>query len=345
MVITKEFQKMSCSSCSVPINRNDKHLVCFVCKNMVHLKCANIDLKNYDESKNGFTCIKCSGPFNMILNKLDNNNADMKSQFTDLNTKISSIQKQIDDIEKFQDFINKQYEEMKTSYENLLKMMNDRDLFYENTKQEVNFLKEEISDLRKENDYIKQQQLNSTIIMNGIYYTENENLFEISMKICAFLSVNVEENQVYDLFRIGKDKKGPIIIRFVSKWIRDLILNNRKKKSLYTNEIFPEWNLPPIQIFVNELLMKEKADLFKKARDLKKNGYDFVWVKNGSVYVKKNEKSKAILVKSEAEIALLMKSVQSGHTNNKRTEEKRRRSENEQEMNASKINKAEMETE
>ena len=62
------------------------------------------------------------------------------------------------------------------------------------------------------------------------------------------------------------------------------------------------------KIYVNELLSFETRQLFFKARKYKTDhGYRFAWTINQKVYVKESLESKAILIKSEADLSRLVK--------------------------------------
>lgn len=48
-------------------------------------------------------------------------------------------------------------------------------------------------------------------------------------------------------------------------------------------------------IYINPNLTKERQFLYKIARDARKNKkLDFVWVKNGEIFIRKNENSKIL---------------------------------------------------
>lgn len=49
-------------------------------------------------------------------------------------------------------------------------------------------------------------------------------------------------------------------------------------------------------IYINENLTKRNKKLFKKARDLKRNGdVKYAWCKNGKIFIRKTDDSKVIV--------------------------------------------------
>lgn len=142
----------------------------------------------------------------------------------------------------------------------------------------------------------------------------------INMVLCLAKNINLEikPRDIKDIFRVQSRKEGknpPISVELDSAILKQDLLKkaksfNIKNKSklqakhlgFTTNEDNP--------IFISEQLTPKNARLFFLARDLAKTKqYKFCWTSFGRVFVKQNENSKVILVRSEAQVHALLQVV------------------------------------
>ena len=62
----------------------------------------------------------------------------------------------------------------------------------------------------------------------------------------------------------------------------------------------------PRKIYLNQDLPEETRKIYNKARELKNNGFKFVWSKHNNVYCRKTESSNVIRLKSCDQVAEIM---------------------------------------
>lgn len=139
--------------------------------------------------------------------------------------------------------------------------------------------------------------------------SKTENLMALFKKLCECLQVVVSESDVKACRRIAKldsNSKRPrnILVTLSSQRLRDVLLSavTRYNKSRPDNKLCTVdvgIGGPAGRIYLSEHLSPEAKELHHAARKfcVEKN-YKFVWVRFGQIYVRKDETSPAILIKS-----------------------------------------------
>ncbi|VVC89754.1 unnamed protein product [Leptidea sinapis] len=90
----------------------------------------------------------------------------------------------------------------------------------------------------------------------------------------------------------------PIVIRLVRRSKRDEILQAAKLRRNLTSEGITA-EQPSNILYINERLTKFNRQLFREARQqAKEHNFNFCWVRNGTIYVRKAEKLRYVTIKS-----------------------------------------------
>lgn len=136
--------------------------------------------------------------------------------------------------------------------------------------------------------------------MHGVPEILNENIYESVLKVCNIgLKLNVQKNDIKKCFRVKskqhnsnpndtKRNKSKVVVIFDRKSNKDLILKNwRESKNLLAKNCgFDESN----KVYIQETLSMYKKTLLFKTKELKNNGsVKYVWVRDGSIMVRKEE--------------------------------------------------------
>lgn len=164
----------------------------------------------------------------------------------------------------------------------------------ENTKlwSEVNHLSAEVKDLQ-------QSTRIDNIEISGIPQLPDENIYEVLKKVCVAIGVEYNRNDISEAHRLPANKQGYpfIIVRFVSRRIRDKWLSASKANVGNVQQIYP--NLPSAPFFLNQHLTSYKKGLLDMAKRLVSEGvYSFAWVKDGKVYVRATPISQVIKIRT-----------------------------------------------
>lgn len=140
------------------------------------------------------------------------------------------------------------------------------------------------------------------------------------MVLCLAKNIDLEINprDIKDIFRLHGKKEGknpPILVELDSAIIKQDLLkktksfNIRNKSKLQARHLGFTTNADN-PIFISEQLTPKNARLFFLARDLAKTKqYKFCWTSFGRVFVKQDENSKVVLIRSEAQVHGLLQGI------------------------------------
>jgi len=120
------------------------------------------------------------------------------------------------------------------------------------------------------------------------------------------LGIDLQQGDISVLYRIPSKASGPrpILVHFISKRTRDSLVWNRKKLREADHE-------GASSIYINELLTKQTANLFKRVRQMTKNGTFYrCWTTDGLIKVLLSDEqgAKPMKIYSESDLKNLMPS-------------------------------------
>ena len=230
--------------------------------------------------------------------------SDQKSTLSTLVTELAEvkrqnidIQKSNNEIEKTMTFISKQYDDMVMDLQSLKK---------ENQAQN-----DYIQSLELKIQDFKQLSRTSSIEIRNVPPKDNETVLDLSTiigKVGAVVNLPLIDTQLRDTYRLP-GKAGtirPIIAEFANVQIKNQLLSclrNYNKNSpndsrLNTTTIGLPGDRRPV--YVAEYLPASSRKLFYQAREFAKQmEYKFCWTSNGSIFIRKEQGSKQILIRSE----------------------------------------------
>lgn len=158
---------------------------------------------------------------------------------------------------------------------------------------------------------------NKTIEIKNVPVDDKESqegLITMVENLSRNLNINVSSANICDIYKTkGKSEKKSIIVEFSSTLIKEKILKCSKSHNLQnrTNKLsakhlgFKQNTDSPI--YVSEHLTLKASRLYFLARDLKKSkGYKYCWTSFGKVFVRKEENSPRIWIKTECQVQHLM---------------------------------------
>lgn len=172
------------------------------------------------------------------------------------------------------------------------------------------------ANLTKENEELRQvidkqdqyTRLNCVEI-HGVSEIKNESILTTVAMVHRALGVGYDKNQLDACHRLKgnpkQDQPQPIIVKYVSRFLKDEIMAARKVKrtlclrdlDLVGETVGVEASTP---IYINESLTRQNKMLLSKCREYaRKEKIKFVWVKNGKIFMRKTEGSMIVLINSE----------------------------------------------
>lgn len=145
--------------------------------------------------------------------------------------------------------------------------------------------------------------------------TKND-LIDMVLDLSNSVGSSICRSDIRDIYRVrGKSssiKNTPIVVETSSTLVKNDLLRsckafNMKHKAKLTAKHLGFRTSEDTPIFINEQLTAKAARLHFLARDLvKAKSYKFCWTAYGRVYVRKDENSPVISIKSEAQIHHLL---------------------------------------
>lgn len=297
-----------CHKCNSKIN-NERFINCSECKLFYHRKCTNA---NQETIK--WTCVTCNNMSDntaKILEELRANTSALQTFKQTMEKSMNDLKETVEEIKKSQEFISDQYDKMNTQLTDLVKQIGDLNKSTKSSEEKCKELESSLATLQQKTSKLEQQLLSNCLIVNGLRKTDNEVLVDRVLKICDALKVKILKSSVVSAFR---GKSGYVFVEFAHKGYRDLILNAKRGKKIYNTDIGIEEG-PNDQIYLNEKLTSENIVIFNKARELKKLDYKHVWIKNGTILVKKTDESKPRMLSTLQEAQKFVKIAERDHLN------------------------------
>lgn len=147
------------------------------------------------------------------------------------------------------------------------------------------------------------------IELQAVPERKNENVILLLKKLCDVIKVPLEDGHISACRRVAKlnpasNRPRNIVVTLSTPRLRDLVLSathryNKTHSGLGLTSADLDISGETCKIFVTEHLSPEQKTLHAAARRAAKEvGYKFVWIRYGQIYVRRNESSSAVLIKS-----------------------------------------------
>lgn len=233
------------------------------------------------------------------LGEVPGDDASTKEQFRFLCKAISNIHEMIlHDRTENRQFINGVKEEFH-HHQRIIDTLAQEN---ETLKAEMYAMKE---DRRLANAYSRRNNL----IVHGVpKLSDAEEARKAVLKVAKAAGYELQASDI-DACHDLPAKKGPpkLICKFVSRWKKEKLQEAiKKKKNLKAGDCDAQWPDPEKEIFATEHLDGETTELvmYAKRRLWKRNAgrYEYVWAKNGRVWIKLEHGATAIEIRSTEQI-------------------------------------------
>lgn len=329
--------KMICNVCSVETN-NQKTIACDVCSEYSHISCIGMKVKTFQNlvsnEKSVWLCSKCQTELKQseskdevhvsnnvskseilemfktaneeLMEKVMGNVNNLQLQITNVaestTEKINAVSEKID--QKFED-INaelihlkrKNVDDLQQNVSEMMPLIQER-LQLDNLKCKTS---SNISALETAMDKMERQNHANNLVLDGIPFSSQENVYHLVYDIADKLNVHINEHDINAVFRMkSKRKNASIIVCFQSKYVRDRIYGSYMNKIVKLADI--GFRGMTGRIYLNEHLTQKYAELFRFTRELKqKNLIHKSYTLNGIPYVvhKADGKSEKILTAND----------------------------------------------
>lgn len=225
------------------------------------------------------------------------------TSFASMNTEFGLLRNEVREMKRSVDFCSDKI----TDFEDLLKTLKDLHKLTEDLRSENKHLKEQVSSLNSKLNSMEQHMKSNIIEIQDIPESKDENLFKVIDCIGSFIGHPLKKEKIDNIIRVPTrvlSKPKHIIVKFLSKLDKDEFMAKAKNKRLQMNNRCLSIDGISNKFFINEHLTTANKILHKRVRDAaKEHKYKFVWVQNGSILVRKDDRSKIIQISSEVDIS------------------------------------------
>lgn len=240
----------------------------------------------------------------LIQDAIKKEQTEMLSKFTEtLNRELQPIKEQMDKMDKSMAFMNLQYEDL------LKEHAASKEIVKELQKENLD-MKMCINDLSSRINQLEQQTRSNNVEVQCLPEKKQENLFQIVAQLSKVVGSGIEESDIKHCTRVAKQnttnsRPRSIVVQLASPRIRDQFLAatikyNKLNPDNKLNTLHLGYAGPKTPIFITEHLSTTNKALHAAARiKAKELGYQFVWVRGGRIFMRKEQEAEQILVRNK----------------------------------------------
>ncbi|KAL4704165.1 hypothetical protein ACJJTC_007148 [Scirpophaga incertulas] len=166
-------------------------------------------------------------------------------------------------------------------------------------------LQEKITELSNELFAKNQIARLNNVEIKGCPMKKNENLFEIMSKIGNIIGQHIEKSDINFITRVrSATQPKSIIVGFLVRYKKeDFVAAARSRKpGLMANEL--GFIGEESRIYINDHLTKESKQLLSKTKKIAAElNYNYVWVQNCKILVRKSDNSPIITIKNDSDLS------------------------------------------
>lgn len=228
-----------------------------------------------------------------VLAGINELKSEQKSQESSFNKAFENISEQL--VENHKSFL----EERKKT-EKYLQIIED--LLTENK-----VLKSKVQKLEEKLEDQEQYSRSNCLEIHGIPQDANENVLSIVKEVGKALDFPISDSMIDACHRLGRgqnNKPSGIIVKFVRRLDKEEFMRRRRvKRNLNSTHINRTEGQP---IYINESLSPERRRLMALARVVKREkAYTFLWVRNGKIFLRKDENTPVFVVTRQEDLSRL----------------------------------------
>ncbi|CAH2096741.1 unnamed protein product [Euphydryas editha] len=233
------------------------------------------------------------------LDKLTTTTEELRRDVAGITREFSVIKEEFTSLRASVEFASNQYDDI-----------NKKLSLFSNDIKKIEALEIELQDIKNQHQALeaiintndqRDRLLNLEFV--GIPESKDENLNDLTVKIAQAANVTINISDIVQVNRISprvkiQGRPRTVVVKFQSRLIKENILSGARKNRISTKSIHLPGN--PVPIFVNEHLTPYNKILLKKLKDYAKNKeIQYVWTKNGRLYMRKNNLSPAVQIQKE----------------------------------------------
>ncbi|XP_072948705.1 uncharacterized protein [Epargyreus clarus] len=236
---------------------------------------------------------------------------DMTETITHLVTEqLANLNHQISGFQESLSFINKQYD-------SLLQTVSEKNEIINNLVTKNEYLTSQVHNLTERLGQVEQSMRSTNIEISGLPEHKLENLTSTIVQLGNIVDNPIADTDIMHVTRIAKINKESnrprsVIVKLRSQRRRDELLAavsrfNKKNRDKKLNSEYLGLGGRCVPVFVSEHLTLTNKRLHAIARSkAREAGFKFVWIRDGRIFVRRNEQCHAIYIKDEESLQLIV---------------------------------------
>lgn len=308
---------MECQKCKKVLSKKGAHFVCQgTCQGTFHRSCVKGLAADMKAGRTRLFCNNCEDDEteNEDLDDDVQDHQNIEKILKDIQSKVStipSLKKQLDSIKQSMGLLSEKYDMLLAEQEKSKDKIHKLEKAVEAVNNKCTYLEKFNLALQQSLQGYEQSARKQNIEIVGVEQMPDENVKEIVSKIGKIINVSSDDSIEW-VRRMQPRKLGTkppsIIVGFKNSGMdcRDAWIAERRKLVDVTSNVITGGTKQD-KIYINEDLSKSTRTLLWNAKKKLHGLYQYTWVMNGKVLVKKAEGDKSIWVRSEADINALLK--------------------------------------
>lgn len=230
---------------------------------------------------------------NINIQKLNADNINITKTLSETNLRVTEMEKSLNFSGERQDL-----------FENRIQVLEEGIPPAAALSTQIQALENKVADL-------EQQARQCNIEICNLPERRNENLVHILESIGNAINQPIRMSEIASIHRVPhadqtNSRPKNIIVKFASRLLRDNVVSAyRAVKGLDTTKLSMAGS--PHKIFVNEHLTLKNKLLFRQCREIaRKHEYKYVWVKHGTILVRKSDTAAVIAIRSPRDVSKII---------------------------------------
>lgn len=299
----------NCGVCLKPLGSKLK-LKCNDCEHEFHASCfkySKADVECVTKDGMVWRCTECQGTRRRSM-RFEAAAAEGKLTLEDVMKVVTEIR---DTQKNYEKGFNDAFDSLESQLQENTKALNAQkeqnkklQELIENLSSENNLLKTKVKNLEARVEDMEQYSRSNCVEIQGIPHSPTEDVLSIVKEVGKALDLTIEDSMVDACHRLGKpNRENPpgIIVKFVRRIDKEEMLKKRRvKRTLSTRHL----GRPDDRtIYINESLSPARRRLHAMAKQFQKEkAYKFLWVRNGRIFLRKEENSPLRVVTSSDDL-------------------------------------------
>lgn len=212
---------------------------------------------------------------------------------------LDDVMKKLEKLDKL-DSIETSIKEIESTCEGIKSRQNTNETQINENTTNIEVIQSELEVLQAQMNKIHYEKIRNNIIIYGVPILEEENILDISLKICnSLLDTPLDNTSLLTRRMPIRHLSPPIIVQFLDPVVKSTIitnwktLNNRTTNNIEIQQKFQELLnfTQPSKISITEEHTQYSHKLFKDTKEALGNKFKFIWIKFGYIYIRQSEGS------------------------------------------------------